>query len=155
LFPLLQDENWFVRAEAAAALGRIGDPRAAGWLLQLLNDADPYVRLCSGSALRDVTAETHRAMLLQAFAHANPLARPNIAIALAKLGEPLALELLISATQTNDVTFRRRVTEALGDYAAPVVTNTLTLLLADGNDGVREEAARALLRVKNKPAMSQ
>ena len=155
LFPLLQDENWFVRAEAAAALGRIGDPRAAGWLLQLLNDADPYVRLCAGSALRDVTAESHRAMLLQAFAHANPLAQPNIAIALAKLGEPLALELLISATQTNDVTFRRRVTEALGDYAAPAVTNALTLLLADGNDGVREEAARALLRVKNKPAMSQ
>jgi len=150
LFPLLKDDNWFVRAEAAAALGRIGDPRAAGWLLQLLNDSDPYVRLCAGSALREVTTESHRALLLQAFAHANPLTLPDIAIALAKLGEPVALESLISATQTNDVIFRRRVTAALGDYTTPAVTNTLTLLLADPNAGVREEAARALDRVKSK-----
>jgi len=156
LFPLLQDNNWFVRAETAAALGRIGDPRAAGWLLQLLDDSDPYVRLCAGSALRDVTTESHRVMLLRAFARAKPLAQPNIAIALAKLGEPVALESLISATQTNDVTFRRRVTEALGDYAAPAVINSLTLLLADTNATVREEeAARALERATNKSATSQ
>jgi HEAT repeat protein len=57
---------------------------------------------------------------------------------------------LISVTQTNDITFRRRATEALGDYPASSVTNTLTLLLADTNASVREEAARALERVKNK-----
>jgi HEAT repeat protein len=79
----LKDENWFVRAEAAAALGRIGDPRAAGWLLQLLNDSDPYVRLCAGSALREVTTESHRDLLLQSFARADPLTLPDIAIALA------------------------------------------------------------------------
>ena len=155
LFPLLKDENWFVRAEAAAALGRIGDPRAAGWLLQMLNDPDPYVRLCAGSALREVTTESHRPMLLQAFARAQPTALPNIAIALAKLGEPVALESLISATQTNDITFRRRVTEALGDYPATSVTNALTLLLADGNASVREEAERALKRAQNRSATGQ
>jgi len=146
LFRLLQDDNWFVRAEAAAALGRIGDPRAAGWLLQLLNDSDAYVRLCAGTALREVTTESHREMLLHAFARATPVAKPSIAIALARLQEPVVLPLLTSSTQTNDVVLRRRLTEALGDYPAPAVTNTLTLLLTDANDGVRQEAARALRR---------
>jgi len=32
LYRALQDDNWFVRAEAADALGKLGDPQAAGWL---------------------------------------------------------------------------------------------------------------------------
>jgi HEAT repeat protein len=149
LFLLLQDHDWFVRAEAAMALGHIGDPRAVGWLLQMLNDGDAYVRLCAGTALRDVTAESHRPVLLQAFGRAKSVAKPNIAIALAKLREPVTLDLLISVSQTNDVTLRRRATEALGDYPPAVVTNTLTLLLVDADQGVRQEAARALHRTSS------
>jgi HEAT repeat protein len=155
LFMLLQDDNWFVRAEAAAALGQIGDPRAAGWLVQLLNDQDPYVRLCAGTALREVAADSHRSMLLQAYVRATPTARVNLAIALAKLQEPIAVDPLISATQTNDVTLRRRVAEALGDYPPAAVSNTLTLLSADPNASVRDEAMRALQRMGNTPATTQ
>jgi HEAT repeat protein len=146
LFLLLQDSDWFVRAEAATALGRIGDPRSAGWLLQMLNDGDAYVRFCAGAALRDVTVESHRDMLLQAYTHATAATQPNIAMALARLREPSVLDRLISVTQTNDVVSRRRVVEALGDYPARAVSNTLALLLSDADDAVRQEAARALQR---------
>jgi len=152
LFMLLQDDNWFVRAEAAAALGQVGDPRAAGWLVQLLNDPDPYVRLCAGTALLEVTGDSHRTMLLQAYDRATPTAKINLAIALAKLREPVAIDHLISATQTNDVALRRRAAEALGNYPPAAVTNTLILLSADANSSVRDEAARALQRTENNPA---
>jgi HEAT repeat protein len=146
LFQLLQDSDWFVRAEAAAALGRIGDPRAVGWLLQLLNDGDPYVRLCAGAALREVTVESSRQMLLHAYERATSMTKPNIAIALAKLREPMVLAPLISVTQTNDVTLRRRAVEALGDYPFGGVSNTLSQLLNDADEMVRQEAAHALER---------
>jgi HEAT repeat protein len=155
LLPLLQDDNWYVRAEAATALGRIGDPRVAGWLLQVLGDGDAYVRLCASTALREVTAESHRAMLLQAFGRAPPSTRPAIAMALAKLHEPVALDQLIGVAQTNDVVLRRQATEALGDYSAPAVTNILTTLLRDPDDGVKREAARALQRMKTPPIGGQ
>jgi len=155
LFMLLQDDNWFVRAEAAAALGQIGDPRAAGWLVQLLNDPDPYVRLCVGTALREVTTDSHRTMLLQAYDRATPAAKISLAIALAKLREPVAVDLLISATRTNDVILRRRVAEALGDYPPAAVTNALIFLSTDANASVRDEAARALQRMEITPATSR
>jgi len=154
LFLLLQDRNWYVRAEAATALGRIGDPRVAGWLLQALNDDDPYVRLCVSTALREVTTESHRVMLLKAFGRAKSTA-PAIALALAKLHEPIALDQLISVAQTNDVVLRRQATEALGDYSSPAVTNILTTLLTDPDDGVKREAARALERMKTPPIVGQ
>jgi HEAT repeat protein len=146
LFQLLQDSNWFVRAEAAAALGRIGDSRAAGWLLQLLNDSDAYVRLCASTALREVAVESNRPMLLHAYERATPMAKPNIAMALAKLREPVVLAPLISVTETNDATLRRRAVEALGDYPSGLVSNRLSQLLNDADETVRQEAVRAWQR---------
>jgi HEAT repeat protein len=55
---------------------------------------------------------------------------------------------LTGLAQTNNVTLRRRIAEALGDYAAPNVTNVLTQLLTDVDPNVRGTAAQALRRVQ-------
>ena len=68
--------------------------------------------------------------------------------ALAKLQEPVVLGVLTQMAQTNNATLRRRVAEALGDYTAPNVTNTLSLLRVDADQNVRETAAISLRRVQ-------
>src|SRR5437867_6719181 len=40
----LSDENWYVRGEAARALGRLGDKSAGPFLLPLLQDQSWFVR---------------------------------------------------------------------------------------------------------------
>ncbi|HTF37358.1 MAG TPA: HEAT repeat domain-containing protein, partial [Blastocatellia bacterium] len=40
----LSDESWYVRGEAARALGRLGDKSAAPFLLPLLQDQSWFVR---------------------------------------------------------------------------------------------------------------
>lgn len=148
LFEVLRDDDWRVRAEAATALGRIGDGRAVAWLVQLLGDSDAYVRFCAAAALRDVVNESHRELLRRAYARARPVERPALAIALGQLGEPAALDALVSVTQTNDAVLRRYAIEALGHYPAPVVTNRLASLLASEDPDVRAEAARAWQRAR-------
>jgi HEAT repeat protein len=155
LFMLLRDDNWYVRAEAASALGQLGDERAVGWLVQLLDDSDPYVRLCAGTALRQLTTDSHRALLLQAYARATPKAKVALAIALAKLKEPVAIDQLISAARTNDVTLRRQTAEALGDYPPAAVTNVLTQMASDPDASVRDEAIRALQRTQSSPVVNR
>jgi len=149
LFQLLGDDNWYVRAKAAESLGELGDPRAAGWLLQLLNENDGLVRWNATVALRQVAAESNRETLRGAFANAKSAKQLAIAIALAKLRDPLAYAPLTNAVNAVDATTRRYVAEALGDFPAAWTTNQLLKLAADANDGVREEARRSLQKVES------
>ena len=154
LFRLLHDDQWQVRAEAAAALGRIDDPRCAGWLIQILGDGDEYVRLCATDALCDVADESHRDLLLRAFKRARPTTRLSLALALAKLRVLAALGELTNAVASADGPTRRQVADALGNYEAGAVTNAIFRLLSDPDADVRETAVRAMERVKlgSKPA---
>lgn len=151
LFRLLQDSDWFVRAEACAALGEINDPRAAGWLIQLLNDGDGFVRHTAASALRRVACEVNRNVLVDAFRRADQPAQFSIAVALAKLGDPLAIVPLTDAASSTNNEVRRRAAASLGDFAAAgdvavvaSVTNALARLLADADESVRDYARLSL-----------
>ncbi len=108
LFRLLADESWLVRATAAEALGNSGDPRAPGWLIKLLADADGYVPYKAAVALRHAASESNRDLLLHAFKVTKPKQEFPIAVALAKLGEPVALGPLVGATSHTDPDMRRR-----------------------------------------------
>lgn len=148
LFEVLRDDDWRVRAEAVTALGQIGDARAAAWLVQLLGDNDSYVRFCAVATLRELVNESHRELLRRAYARARPVAQPSLAIALGELGEPAALEVLISVTRTNDAVLRRYAIEALGHYPAAAVTNALAPLLQSYDPDARAEAMRAWKRAQ-------
>ncbi|HVF91728.1 MAG TPA: HEAT repeat domain-containing protein, partial [Blastocatellia bacterium] len=50
----LSDESWYVRGEAARALGRLGDRAAVSILLPLIQDSNWYVRESSLQALSEI-----------------------------------------------------------------------------------------------------
>jgi HEAT repeat protein len=149
LFRLLSDDNWFVRAEAASALGKIGDARAIGWIAQLLGDSDGYVRYSATRALYDLATQSSRSSLLRAFDLAQGPQRFAIAIALAKLHDPVALAPLADAAQSKDAETRRVAAEALGESGLLAGTNALEVLLKDPDLAVRAQAEAAISEIKN------
>jgi HEAT repeat protein len=148
LFQILHDDNRFVRAEAATALGRIGDPRSAGWLARTLDDGNWLVRDSAAEALREVACGENRDILLTFFHRTAGEQQMDIALALAKLAEPDALERLTNAVTNSDIDLRRCVAEALGNYGPSAATNSLVLLLNDPDADVREQAERSLSKIR-------
>ena len=113
LFQLLADDVWYVRAAAAEALGRLGNPRAAGWLVQLLNGDDTNVYWSAAFALRDVTDESTRSLLLHLMPTAPPARQFALAVALAKLKDPAALGPLNLGSNSSNATVRLVARQAL------------------------------------------
>jgi len=148
LFRLLSDDNWLVRAEAATALGKIGDSRAVGWLVQLLPDPDGYVRYSVTAALYDLATESSRPLLLRALESAGAANQFGIAIALARLHDPAAVEPLSDAVLNKDVEVRRLATRALGECGQAAGTNALEILLRDPDPSVRDQAEAAIGQIK-------
>jgi len=147
LFRILQDDNWFVRAEAVSALGKLREPRAAGWLVFLLRDRDGFVRYTAMEALREVAGESNRELLRRAMGQAPLPQQYFIAYALAKLKDPAAYPLLISALQDDNAVVRARAAEALGEAGVTAARNGLKSLLTDSDDEVRAQASRALAKL--------
>ena len=56
LIAALKDAGWSVRADAAKALGKIGDPRVVEPLIAALKDKDEYVRKAADEALVKIGA---------------------------------------------------------------------------------------------------
>ena len=144
LFRLLGDDNWFVRAESATALGKIGDSRAVGWLIQLLADSDGYVRFSAIDALHELASVSNHALLRRALDSVTPEQQFGIAIALAKLKDPVALGLLIPVINDKDATVRRQAAEALGECEQSDATNILAVLAKDPDPSVRDQADESL-----------
>jgi HEAT repeat protein len=150
LFRLLGDDNWFVRAETATAFGKIGDPRSVGWLIQLLTDDDGYVRYSAITALHELASDSSHLLLRRGLDSARPEQQFGIAVALAKLKDPVALGPLASAIHDTDAGVRRQAAEALGECGQPEATNALTVLLKDSDTNVCKQAAEGLQKLKNR-----
>jgi HEAT repeat protein len=58
LLEMTRDEVWFMREEAARALGRIGESWAVDRLLEMTRDEDGYVRVSAGRALWQIAGST-------------------------------------------------------------------------------------------------
>lgn len=150
LFRLLGDDNWFVRAETATAFGRIADPRSVGWLIQLLTDDDGYVRYSAVTALHELASDSSHLLLRRGLDSARPEQQFGIAVALAKLKDPVALGPLTAASHNTDAGVRHQAAEALGECGQPEATNVLTILLKDPDTNVCKQAAESLQKFKNR-----
>lgn len=161
------DDN--LRTNALAALGKVVDsyPDAAvtvaDELAGLLGDEDPQVRGNATGLLADI-AQEHPATVCD---HAEALAtrldddavdtRVNASIALNRAGEadPDAVrrqrDRLRAALEDDQATVRANVCTLVGNARVPVETDRLERLRAeDPDEAVREQAARALERLKGR-----
>jgi HEAT repeat protein len=108
-----------------------------------------FVRYSAAVALRQLAGPANRELLLTTYARATSRQKFGLALALAKLKEPIALEALAGAVGSQDPDLRRRAAEAFGDYASTDVTNALVRLCKDSNAAVQDQAAVSLRKVLN------
>jgi len=88
--PALNDADTYMRLSAAAALRRIGDPRAVDALIRALNDAVPTVRLSAADALRRIGDAHAVDPLIRTLYDPHAAVRWYAAYALEEIGTPEA-----------------------------------------------------------------
>jgi HEAT repeat protein len=132
------------RAEAAEALGELGDRRAFDALVGALSDPTSLVRSDAAEALGklgDPRAVTHLLPLLDDNRYD---ARISAAGALAKFDDPRIAPALIKAAKHPNVDTRSAAVRALANVRGPGVLERLVEALDDESSWVRHYAAYAL-----------
>jgi HEAT repeat protein len=172
----LEDRRWWVRAEAALALGLVGEAAAVPGVLSLLDDAHDEVRAAAVDALgrlgppeaipaliaRLSSESRHqRARVVEALrrfgeavarpllshAAAHPEDRPMAAELLGLIGGTAALDALLEWTSADDPALRAAALEALAAVGIDDRAFYFALRgLGDADPDVRAMAARALGR---------
>ncbi len=170
LIAVLQDEDAEVRWTAARALGRLGDNRAFGPLVTLLEDGDRDVRLATVAALGELRDDRAVSFLSNALLDGDHQVRRAVIRALGaiwnfeelinlgnedryvgwaaarklgELGDPRAVEALITVLRDEHREVRRSAAAALVELGQPAV-QPLIAALEDADWDVRQTAAEAL-----------
>ena len=179
LIRALRQEDVVVRAEAARALGKTGDPRAGGPLADALDDRDPRLRALAAQSLREVgwepgddaeEAKLHiaernaQALLGMRGLAAGPLAealraggndrsfRSFVADTLVSIGGP-AVVAVVQVLRAGDPEARERAAWVLGKIGDRRGVGALVRALGDRAARVRETAARALGEIGDRRAV--
>lgn len=161
LLSALRDADKYVRRSAADALGEIGDLRAVDPLIEALQDKAefepfPMERYASFSvgfarnfwapySLRTISDRRSINFLNEVLGKRSSV-RQAAAIALGKIGDPRAVESLITALADPIFVVRGNAARALGELSDPRAIDPLITALADPKFFVRGSAARALGR---------
>jgi len=146
----------YVREAATTAMGKIGDPRAVESLIAVLKTGDMQVRKAAAEALDKIgwlpdegvngvvywiaKKEWDRCV------HKDRYVREAAVKALGEIGDPRAVEPLISALKDNEWSVQTAAAEALVKIGAPSVELLITSL-KDKDRNVRETAAEALDKI--------
>lgn len=154
---LARNGSFKVRATAAVALGRLGDPRGLPALTAALN-TDPHyaVRAAAASALGRVPHADSVSALLRALRDHDPMVRSQARDALGAFHTPAQIDAFESAATSGDARERRAALTAYGDVlrgghdgAAGVVLSAL----GDDDEEVRVIAERALSALGHERAL--
>ncbi len=113
LIKALRDEDWYVRAEAATALGKVGNVHSVPVLFPLLNDKDTYVRNSARKALIELATAENESAYLEALRSEDALTARMGAIALAHIGNPSGLGILIEEIEKPSTSDTIKVIEAI------------------------------------------
>ncbi|MGD0248620.1 MAG: HEAT repeat domain-containing protein [Candidatus Limnocylindrales bacterium] len=150
--PGLLDAMWYekdvaVRVGAAAALGRIGDPRAVEPLFAVARDRnspEPH-RQAAVVALGKIGPPAIES-LTTALEDSSADLREATARVLGRMGAP-AVGLLSAALKDPSAGVREAAAKALGEIGNPGAVEGLSAALTDSSAGVRQSAAKALARI--------
>jgi HEAT repeat protein len=144
--PLVHDPSPEVRAEAVAAVGRLGDEDAAMLLFELLGDEHERIQESARDALARMPKERVLPLLLQALSNPDPQVRVRSAETLGLLQEPGAAPALVALLRDAREGVRRAAIKALGETGAPGVAEVLRSALGDESSVVRQQAVVSLGR---------
>ncbi|HEX9202685.1 MAG TPA: HEAT repeat domain-containing protein, partial [Vicinamibacteria bacterium] len=149
---LVHDPSVEVRAEAAAAIGRLGHEDAAMLLFELLGDESALIQESAMDGLSRLPGERVIPLLLQALAGRDPDARVRAAQTLGLLRDPTTAPALMSAAADPRETVRAAALSALGELEAPGVLDVLRGALGDPSSLVRQQAVLSLGKLKEPEA---
>ena len=99
---LLKDPSLPVRFLAILAVGDLEYALAKNEVTQLLNDADPNIRIAAAYAMTRLNDVDHFKVICEAIASEDQTVRANTALLLGKSGRPEALRFLYWALRDND-----------------------------------------------------
>jgi len=143
----LDDDRHEVRAEAAAALGDLGDPRGVPALARRLTDGDAAVRQCAAIALGTLRHPDGFAPLETALREGPADTRFQAASSLAEIDPPRAYDPLVAALGDDDPQVLSAIALALGAIGDGRAAGPLARLLDHGDRPVRFDAAYALAQL--------
>ena len=139
----LNDTDWGVREDAAAALGSFKDPRSVAPLIRALKDSDRSVRTAATTSLTAI-GEPAVPSLGHSLQDLDPNLQEIAASILATIGDNRVVDALIAALLNPNWIVRSHSAKALGRIGDPRAINTLILLLQDKVPAVRDDAGVAL-----------
>jgi len=140
-----------VAYEAVEALGEIGDPAAAGPLIEALT-GDKYsgIRWKAAEALTQIGSEAVP-YLINTLENPDEDVRWKAAIALGEIGDERAIDPLIRLLEDEDRFVRSRAAYSLGIIGEPVI-QPLADVLSEKNPDLRQGAVMALGRIQTDSA---
>jgi len=144
----LHDPSPRVRRQAAAGLGRLGDPAAVAELVHQLQFHPDLVEEETIEALGDLGDEAAIPELIKLLSSPRPLIRRAAARAISSIPgaqeSKAAIDALINAAEsTQDPDLRRASLQALRNLEAPGIAATVSHALVDKHPSVRIAAAEA------------
>ncbi|HET8676368.1 MAG TPA: HEAT repeat domain-containing protein, partial [Blastocatellia bacterium] len=143
----LSSADWYVRGEAARALGRLRSKAHVRDLFPLVEDKNWFVREAALSALSEIGETSVASSLKTSLESEDPFVRARAARSLGLLKEISATETLIKSLGDQHEIVRRAAAMALGEMRANAAVDPLITLLADSDPSVRRSAAVALGRI--------
>jgi HEAT repeat protein len=121
-----------IRGHAANALGRLGDPRAVPYLVDLADDPEAIVRSDVFQALGRLHAHDAQSLLLDGLADPAPVVRMAAVEALGRLGDPTVLPRLWEVLdQDPDAEARMYAAESLALLGDENVASRIPQVLRD------------------------
>jgi HEAT repeat protein len=149
LIELLEtDPDYGIRADAAGALGYLGDIRAFEPLARAFyEDTQWLVRFSAAVSLGNLRDLRAKEVLLDAL-ESNELVVQQAAVsALGEIKAVDTVDTILRFAASDDWLMRQRLAEALGHLATPKSRSALQFLAKDSNAQVREAATFALERL--------
>lgn len=150
LIKQLIHESVDMRAAVSSGLGAMGDRRAIGPLV-CLADEDPQMSIRAADALVKI-GEPAVPLLIEFAEERNPNHALTAIMALGRLEDGRALEVLSNQTSNASATIRAHAIEALGRLGESKGIRYLVRGLSDKDLGVRLQSATALKRLGDKRA---
>jgi len=142
------DADYGIRADAAGALGYLGDPRGVEPLIRAFyEDTEWLVRFSAAVSLGNLKDPRARQVLLQALDSDEIVIQQAAIAAIGEIRDLEAIDPILRFAQSEDWLVRQRLAEALGNLPSPKSVSALRYMEKDSHFQVAEAARISLQRL--------